>query len=395
MTTSDGPLTGDAPRGGEADGAPVRRRWPRRTAVASGTVLLLVLVTTAAGGWYYADELLLVRPGPIERPVEVVAVDVGTVTLAGEGADQPGLTGLEWDGGYARLDPEVEEVEGGFRRRFTPYPDTPVAGLRARVDFYAAPLDLATVSDFAVEDVRFDGPLGAYPATYVPADGRRRWVIHVHGRGGDRAEGFRLVPSIHALGIPQLSISYRNDADAPADPDGEFGLGWTESADLAAAVRYARDHGADDVVLVGYSMGGAVVGNYLRTEGGAAAAGVAGVIYDSPALSWPDILAYQAQDRGLPSIGGSLAAAMVQVRTGIRLGAMDQVAHADDLDVPVLLFHGSGDLTVPVTSSDAYAAARPDLVTYVRSDGVDHVQSWNHDPGAYESAVAEFLTGLP
>lgn len=382
-----------------------RRAWPRRVAIACGALGTLVLVTTAAGGWYYADELLQVRPDPVERPVEVVAVEGSTVTLTGEGADQPGLTGLEWDGGYARLGAEVTVVgDGNVVRTFTPYPDTPPAGTRARIDFYATPTDLASVSDFAVHTVVFGGPLGPYPATFVPSTGAStgkgagtgtdstRWVVHVHGRGGTRAEGYRSVPSIHALGYPQLSISYRNDDDAPPDPDGEFGLGWTESADLAAAIEYARAEGAKDVVLVGYSMGGAIVGNYLRTHG---SEGVAGVVYDSPALSWADILAFQAKDRGLPEVGGALASAVVRVRTGIRLGAMDQVEHADDLDRPVLLFHGSGDATVPVQSSDAYAAARPDLVTYVRPDGVEHVQSWNHDPAAYESALAAFLDGLP
>jgi pimeloyl-ACP methyl ester carboxylesterase len=351
---------------------------------------LVVVMAASAGGWYYADELLLVRPGPVERPVEIVAVTASTVVLRGEGADQPGIVGLDWDGGYARLGPGITMTPEGVVREFTPYPDTPVAGTPARVDNYASPLDLASVAELAVEDVVFAGPLGEYPATRVPADGSR-WVLHVHGRGGSRAEGFRLVPAIHHLGHPQLAISYRNDDDAPADPRGEFGLGSTESADLAAAVRYARANGARDVVLVGYSMGAAVIGHYLRTVG---SAGIAGVVYDSPALSWPDILAYQARDRGLPEAAGALASAVVRLRSRIDLARLDQVNHADEFDVPMLLVHGSGDATVPVTSSDAFARARPDLVTYVRPDGVGHVQGWNTDPAGYENAVAAFLSAL-
>lgn len=93
-------------------------------------------------------------------------------------------------------------------------------------------------------------------------------------------------------------------------------------------------------------------------------------------------------------MGATVAASVVRARTGINVWAMDQVARAGDLDVPVLLVHGSGDPTVPVTSSDAFAAARPDLVTYLRTDAV-HVQSWNRDPQRYEATLAAFLADLP
>nr|WP_246220643.1 alpha/beta fold hydrolase [Phytoactinopolyspora mesophila] len=263
----------------------------------------------------------------------------------------------------------------------------------ARTSFYAYPLELASfrkVSELDADEITYDGPLGAYPATYVPGE-QSRWVIHVHGRGATRAEAYRLIPTIYQRGYPQLAISYRNDDDAPQDPDGEYGLGWTESEDLAAAVEYARSQGAGDVVLVGYSMGGAVVGNYLRVHG---SDGVAGVIYDSPVLSWGDVLAFESGNRNLPAVAGTVASAVVRMRTGINLGEMDQVKHADRLDVPVLLFHGSADPTVPVASSDAFAEARPDLVTYVRPDGVGHVQSWNANPTAYEAATTSFLNAL-
>ncbi|AYY12867.1 alpha/beta fold hydrolase [Actinobacteria bacterium YIM 96077] len=369
------------------------RRWPRRAAIASATVIVVVVATTTAGGWYYADELLLVDASPAEYPVEVLDVTGDTVTLTGTDADQPGLVGLEWNSGYARLGPEIARSGNRVIRPLVPFPDVPEAGTKARVDGYAFPSELATfrtVSTLDATEVHFPGPLGAYPATYVPGE-RDRWVIHVHGRGGNRAEAYRLVPAIHQLGYPQLSISYRNDDDAPSDSDGEYGLGWTESEDLAAAVAHARERGARDVVLVGYSMGGAVVGNYLRVHG---ETGIAGLIYDSPVLSWADVLAHESANRNLPGFAAHVASAVVRVRTGIDLGAMDQIRNADDASVPVLLFHGSADPTVPARSSDEYAAARPDIVTYIRPAGVGHVRSWNHDTDAYDAAVTDFLSSL-
>ncbi len=44
-----------------------------------------------------------------------------------------------------------------------------------------------------------------------------------------------------------------------------------------------------------------------------------------------------------------------------------------------------------MTTSDALAEARPDIVTYVRTAGVGHVRSWNADPAASEASVQDFL----
>ncbi|RIQ13723.1 peptidase [Jiangella rhizosphaerae] len=359
----------------------------------SAAVAVAGLATTGAGGWYYADELLQVRPEPPDYPIEVVAVVGSTVTLSGPGAQEPGVVGLEWPGGFARVGPDIDVAGEYVLRSIEPYPQLPAVGTQVRVAYYAAPnalRDLSRVAGVAARRVDFDGPLGRYPATYVPADGDR-WLVHVHGRGATRGQAYRLVPTVHRLGLPQLSIAYRNDDGAPEGPHREYGLGWTESEDLAAALDWAREQGAREFVLTGYSMGGAIVGNHLRVAG---SDDVVGVVYDSPVLSWLDILAYQARLRGVPAFGATVAASVVRARTGINVWAMDQVAHADRLDVPVLLIHGSGDTTVPVTSSDRFAAARPDLVTYLRTQA-EHVRNWNLDPAGYEAAVAAFLTSLP
>lgn len=383
-----------------SDGA---AHWKRRLTIASAGTAAVVVATTAAGGWYFADELLQVRRDPPERPIEVLGIADGVVTLRGADANQPGVTGLEWDGGYARLLGDiVEHADGTVTRGIEAFPDLPGVGTAGRADFYAFPRDPRSVTELPAEDVTYDGPLGTYPATYlpgargvVPADGGRdRWIVHVHGRGADRAEAWRLATALHPLGYTQLAITYRNDDGAPRDRRGTYGLGWTEAADLAAALAYARDQGAADVVLVGYSMGGAVVGNYLRTHSPAdRAVDVAGVVYDSPVVSWSSTLVRHAGDRGLPGFAGSIALGVVRVRTGIDVVAMDQVRGADVYDTPILLIHGDADPTVPVTASDAFAAARPDLVTYLRTSGA-HVQSWNVDPVGYETAVARFLEKL-
>jgi uncharacterized protein len=65
-----------------------------------------------------------------------------------------------------------------------------------------------------------------------------------------------------------------------------------------------------------------------------------------------------------------------------------------EFDVPILLFHGDRDETVPVESSDAFAEARPDLVTYQSVHGAGHVEPWNLDPEGYRETVERFLLEL-
>ena len=62
-----------------------------------------------------------------------------------------------------------------------------------------------------------------------------------------------------------------------------------------------------------------------------------------------------------------------------------------EIAIPTLLFHGTADALVPIVSSDLYAQAHPNLVTYLRVEGVDHTRKWNAHPQAYEDTLKTFL----
>jgi dipeptidyl aminopeptidase/acylaminoacyl peptidase len=82
---------------------------------------------------------------------------------------------------------------------------------------------------------------------------------------------------------------------------------------------------------------------------------------------------------------------LAALRFDIDWDKLNYLKRADEIEVPILLFHGDSDDRVPVGTSDALAEARPDIVTYVRTPGVDHVRTWNAAPASYETAVREFL----
>ncbi|MDQ3707916.1 MAG: alpha/beta hydrolase [Actinomycetota bacterium] len=365
-------------------------RWLRRLLAVA---VVVVLAAVAWGGWYYSGEILI--PEPPARPVfetRVEAVAGNRVTLeATEQARRSGLWGLDFASGYGLVGTIVDEGDDTVTRRYTPMDGRPRAGQEARIDSYAFPEDGAAAGlDFPVNEVSVPGPLGRYPAWLAtPATGGRTWAVLVHGRAAQRNECFRLLPTLHEAGLSSLCTSYRNDEGAPAAPNGLYGLGATEWADLDAAVGYVRALGARRVVLVGYSMGAQVVTTFLRRSERANL--ISGVILDAPVLDWGPVLGLAADERGVSRMIVPLGMFASELRGGIDFDDLDQIEAAEDFDVPILLFHGTADTTVPVSTSDEFAATRPDLVTYERVAGAGHVQAYNTNPHRYTEAVEGFL----
>jgi pimeloyl-ACP methyl ester carboxylesterase len=267
-----------------------------------------------------------------------------------------------------------------------------------RVDSYAIAGDPQSAYSLPFEEVSYSSPLGDFPAWAVEGSSNT-WAIFVHGRGEERREAMRMLRTVSAAGHPSLVITYRNDEGLPTNPDGFHRFGQTEWEDLEGAVAYALDEGADDLILVGHSMGGAIVMSFLYQS--PLAEKVRGVILDSPMLEFGATVDHGASQRSLPVVGLPLPGVLTGVaktvsnlRFDLDFEALDYLKRADELAVPILLFHGDADDTVPVETSDALAKARPDIVEYVRFAGANHVRLWNADPAAYEAAVEGFLRGL-
>lgn len=365
----------------------------RRVGAGLGVGLGVGAGAAAGIGWFYSSLLLDTSIRPV-FPERVLAVADGTVTLtASRLTAQPGTWGLRWAGdgrgGLAVLGPVVRESRREVVRALVGG-DPPEPGSAAVLD--AGPFDPDPAArGLLFEDVDVPGPLGPCPAWFVPAGGDT-WVVLVHGRGGARREALRILPALHALGHPQLVISYRNDVGAPPSPDGRYHLGDTEWEDVEAAVRYAVGRGARRIVLFGWSMGGAVTGAFLGRS--AEAARVAAVVWDAPLLDWRATLRQQARNRRLPPGLSPLASVVTSRRIGIDFDRFDLARHPPAVRPPTLVVHSTGDTSVPVTVSRALAAAAPELgwpLRYLEVPVVEHTASWNADPAAYERAVTSFL----
>ena len=365
------------------------RRWLLRI---FATLLVLVAAGVGGVGWYYSGEILnVVEPGDPEYDTTVVTAGDDQVVLEDTAAARsPGVWGLGLPEGYARVGDVAATGAEGVERPLTPVDGVAEAGSPADIDSYAYPSDPARADfDFEVTERVIEGPLGDQPGWFVQGD-PSRWAILVHGRAGGRHECFRLLPVLAELGWTSLCASYRNDPGTPADPDGIYRQGATEWIDVEAAVAHARDNGAESVILVGYSMGGQITANFLRRS--SLAERVDAVVWDSPLLDWGPVIAAGAEERGVPSWLVPLGMEASEMRAGVDYAALNQIRHADEFTHPILLLHGDADATVPLSVSERFAAARPDLVTFEQFPGAGHVQSWNLDTERYETAVRDFLT---
>jgi len=353
---------------------------------------VLAVVGSLGVGWFFSEKLLRPNPSPTGYDVEVLGSGEENVELyATNNAQRSGTYGLEWPEGYGQVGKILHADDSELTREFSPIWGTPEPG-DALLDSWAFPHTPELAFAMQYEEITVNSELGELPAWYVEGT-KDTWMIFTHGYGAERGEGLRLLSTIVEQGFPSLAMTYRNDPEAPKSVDGLYHLGQTEWRDLEAAAEYALANGAKDLILAGYSMGGAIACTFLRESDRAGK--VRGVILDAPALDWDATLALGARKRGLPRVVVvPITKAISSFRTGIDWSALNQVEHAGEFDVPILLFHGDRDETVPVESSEAFAEARPDLVTYQRVLGADHVESWNIDPEGYREAVERFLLKL-
>jgi alpha-beta hydrolase superfamily lysophospholipase len=382
-----------------------RRRW-RWPIVVLAVLLVVAAVFYLGGGWYFSGRLyqqgLSGAAKRAARPtydLSVAAMTPGTVTL-GVPTDPgqlltPGVWGLQWPTGYGQVTTILARGQHTVTRAFRHLMGSPlVAGARVALDNKAFPQDPRVGLGIGFRNVAYPGPLGSYPAWLVPGS-RDTWAVLVHGNALDRLDTIKIVPALHRLGLPVLMISYRNDAGAPPDPSGMLRYGRSEWQDLAAAVQYALGHGARRLLLVGYSMGGAIVVSFLQRS--PLAARVGGVILDAPMLDFSRSVDLGASRQTLPLGGLPLPQSLTDVakwiaswRYGVDWRSLDYLDGAATLQAPILLFHGTADTRVPVATSDQLARTAGD-VTYVRVAGADHLDSWNLDPARYDRAVQAFV----
>jgi uncharacterized protein len=174
-----------------------------------------------------------------------------------------------------------------------------------------------------------------------------------------------------------------------------YGIAEREAVRLCADWALREYPGTRLFGLYGESMGAATVLQYAPQD-----RRVSFVIADSPyssarkELEWR--LAQMPLTRPLAWAAGPLASALVARLDGFRLEDASPETAIRRTDVPIMLFHGTGDRTVPFSMSrDMYEARKGSARTELRLvPNADHVRSILVDPEGYRKALWGFIDSV-
>ncbi len=205
---------------------------------------------------------------------------------------------------------------------------------------------------------------------FVPAkDPARAVVLFAHGNAGNLSDRADIVATYaHRLGASTLIFDYRGYGRSSGRPS-ESGV----VADARAARRWLAERtgiAERDIVLVGESIGGAVMVDL------AAADGARGLILENTFGSLPEVAAFHYP--------------WLPIRLLMR-SRFDSVAKIGTYHGPLLQFHGDADTIVPLNSARRLFDAANEPKRLLIISGGDH-----NDPrtDVYYAAVDHFLREL-
>jgi len=384
--------------------------------LAVAALLVLLVVRKVVGR--------IVLPGG-DRWTPVLGSDADSVRLPiTDDTVRPGEYGLWHDGpGHTTVGPvlEIDEAAGSVRRAVVR--TTGAVSSRVRWSGHVHPDPAAMEVDWS--EVSLSTPVGPAPAWVVrpgpdgAADGRagtddtadgvadrvadrdaaRTWAVHVHGIRTTRVTALRTVPAALELGWTSIVPSFRGDGEAPWEGRASH-LGAREWADVEAALDHAVANGAEQLVLVGWSMGATITHELLARS--AHRDRLAGIVLVAPALDWSVAVRSQARRAGLPGIVVSAALGAMATPVICRLVGLREAVDVRALSwlrapralPPTLLIHSAGDTTVPFSASQEFAEAHPGTVTLAVSEPAEHAWERNVDAVWFDRTITTWASNL-
>lgn len=194
------------------------------------------------------------------------------------------------------------------------------------------------IGGLAYEDVWIDTDDGErLHGWFVPSEQATGTVLFFHGNGGNIASYLDRVGMFHRLGLHTLIIDYRGYGQSSGTPD-ENGI----YLDAAAAWRELVENRGippEEIVVVGYSFGGAVA-------------------VWTAATYHPHALVLESTFTSLPDVGAEQYPFLpVHLLMHARYNSLERMPL---VQVPVLIIHSHDDLLIPPHhAQELFAAANP------------------------------------
>ena len=186
--------------------------------------LVLAVVGLGGAGWVFSSEVLApVGDREPEYDLQVLAAEEDSVTLPRTPAtENTGVWGLDFTGGYGRVGEVRDTNAQTVVRDYEPLRGGLSSGTVARLDGFAYPGDPEQAHGITFREVEYTGELGDFPAWEVPAEGASEggdtWAIMVHGRGSNRGEALRLLPTVREAGLSASTGSGRRSGATSKPP---------------------------------------------------------------------------------------------------------------------------------------------------------------------------------
>jgi dipeptidyl aminopeptidase/acylaminoacyl peptidase len=240
-------------------------------------------------------------------------------------------------------------------------------------------------------DVNFESTDGVpLAAWWIPPrdEGSSRAAVLVHGWEGDKSDLHIVETSqVYArAGYGVLMLDLRGNGGSGNE---RRTLGYKETRDVHGALAWLdKEQGFEpkDVVLHGWSMGGATVVH------SAPGTGVAAVIEDSGYADLPLILRRLLPEAsGLPRFfnpGIFLAARLLLGLDPWSVQPSEDAALLREEGVPLFVIHSTDDEVVPVEHANLFMKAYPDT-TFWEVEGLGHVEAYTHRE--YRERLLTFL----
>ena len=240
-------------------------------------------------------------------------------------------------------------------------------------------------------DVSFESTDGVHLAAWwipPPDEGSSRAAVLVHGWEGDKSDLHVVETSqVYArAGYGVLMLDLRGNGGSG---DERRTLGYKETRDVHGALAWLdEEQGSqpEEVVLHGWSMGGATV---VRSAPGT---GVAAVIEEAGYADLPLILRRLLPEAsGLPRFfnpGIFLAARLFLGLDPWSVQPSEDAALLREEGVPLFVIHSTDDEVVPLEHAKLFERAYPEA-TFWKVEGVGHVEAYFHRE--YREKLLTFL----